>query len=133
MAIGDKAAAKGLQVFPSTQDRRLGFQNDNQRGDDIADTMTRLDTIEKQQRFVAGEIGDGTDGNGFVKFGHSLGKVPVVTLTGINKGTIPESLTYVVWSKTATQVTVIVYRHDGPAGGRPFVGNNVAFSYALFA
>lgn len=35
MAIGDTAAAAGLQVFPSSQDWRLGYQNDNQRGDDI--------------------------------------------------------------------------------------------------
>ena len=39
MAIGDKASAKGLQVFPQTQDLRLGYQNDNQRGDDIADEI----------------------------------------------------------------------------------------------
>jgi len=36
MAIGDAAAAAGLQTWTAAQDRRLGFQNDNQRGDDIA-------------------------------------------------------------------------------------------------
>lgn len=36
MAIGDAAAAKGLATFPSTQDKRLGYQNDNQRGDELA-------------------------------------------------------------------------------------------------
>jgi hypothetical protein len=36
MAIGDAAAAAGLAVFASAQDKRLGYQNDNQRGDDIA-------------------------------------------------------------------------------------------------
>jgi hypothetical protein len=46
MAIGDLAKTKGLAVYPDTQDRRLGFQNDNQRGDDIAATMNRLDTVE---------------------------------------------------------------------------------------
>lgn len=47
MAIGDRAAAKGLKVYTSAQDRRLGFENDNQRGDEIADTMDRLDNVEK--------------------------------------------------------------------------------------
>lgn len=39
MAIGDKAAAKGLTVFAGTQDRRKGYENDNIRGDDIADVI----------------------------------------------------------------------------------------------
>ncbi|WP_223693797.1 hypothetical protein [Leifsonia poae] len=45
MAIGDKAASKGLAVFPSTQNHGLGYQNDNQRGDDIADV---IDLIERR-------------------------------------------------------------------------------------
>lgn len=40
MAIGDKAAAKGLQVFAPNQKVGLGFQNDNQRGDELADEIT---------------------------------------------------------------------------------------------
>jgi len=36
MAIGDAAAAAGLEVFPSSQDKRLGYQNDNKRGDELA-------------------------------------------------------------------------------------------------
>ena len=36
MAIGDAGAAKGMVIYASTQDRRLGYQNDNQRADDIA-------------------------------------------------------------------------------------------------
>ena len=39
MAIGDKAAAKGLTVYASSQAHNLGYQNDNQRGDDIADEI----------------------------------------------------------------------------------------------
>lgn len=39
MAIGDKAAAKGLQVWPDTQAHSNGFQNDNQRGDELADEI----------------------------------------------------------------------------------------------
>jgi len=36
MAIGDAGAAKGLLIYPSTQAHSLGYQNDNQRADDIA-------------------------------------------------------------------------------------------------
>lgn len=36
MAIGDAAAAAGLATFPSTQDKRLGYENDNKRGDELA-------------------------------------------------------------------------------------------------
>lgn len=39
MAIGDLAASAGLAVFAGTQDRRLGYQNDNQRGDELAAHM----------------------------------------------------------------------------------------------
>lgn len=40
MANGDKAAAAGLHVFTGTQDRRLGYDNDNIRGDELAEHMT---------------------------------------------------------------------------------------------
>lgn len=40
MATGDAAAAAGLQVFASTQDIRLGYDNDNVRGDELATHMT---------------------------------------------------------------------------------------------
>jgi hypothetical protein len=46
MAIGDLAASKGLATYTSAQASSLGYQNDNQRGDDIAATMLRLDTVE---------------------------------------------------------------------------------------
>jgi hypothetical protein len=46
MAIGDAGAAAGLIIYPNTQDIKLGFQNDNQRADDIAATMVRLKTLE---------------------------------------------------------------------------------------
>lgn len=36
MANGDAAAAAGLTVFLSTQDLRLGYDNDNVRGDELA-------------------------------------------------------------------------------------------------
>lgn len=40
MAVGDKAAAAGLAVFAATDDRRDGWQNDNVRGDELAEHMT---------------------------------------------------------------------------------------------
>jgi hypothetical protein len=40
MAVGDAAAAAGLTTWSSTSDPRLGYQYDNQRGDDIANEMT---------------------------------------------------------------------------------------------
>lgn len=40
MAVGDKAAAKGLVVYAATQDLKQGYNNDNQRGDELADEMT---------------------------------------------------------------------------------------------
>lgn len=39
MAIGDKAAAKGLATYPETQDHSKGYENDNQRGDELADEI----------------------------------------------------------------------------------------------
>ncbi|QQD75107.1 hypothetical protein I8920_09520 [Curtobacterium sp. YC1] len=46
MAIGDAAAAAGLATWTSTQDRRLGYQNDNQRGDELAAALARIKTLE---------------------------------------------------------------------------------------
>jgi hypothetical protein len=42
MANGDAAAAAGLAVFASTQDRRQGYDNDNIRGDEIAAVIAQL-------------------------------------------------------------------------------------------
>lgn len=46
MAIGDKAAAAGLTTYTSTQDRRLGYENDNRNADYIAEDRARLTTLE---------------------------------------------------------------------------------------
>lgn len=40
MATGDKAAAAGLAVFPAIGDVRMGYDNDNVRGDELAEHMT---------------------------------------------------------------------------------------------
>jgi len=39
MATGDAAAAKGLRVVPATKDLRLGYDDINQRGDELAAEM----------------------------------------------------------------------------------------------
>lgn len=39
MATGDKAAAKGLLVVAATDDKRLGYDNINKRGDELADEI----------------------------------------------------------------------------------------------
>lgn len=39
MAIGDDGVIVGLTKYAATQDKRLGYQNDNQRADDIAAIM----------------------------------------------------------------------------------------------
>lgn len=55
MAIGDLAALAGLAVYNETQDRRLGYQNDNQRGDEIAEAMqgwTNLDGLMNSPFFL---------------------------------------------------------------------------------
>lgn len=62
MAIGDLAAAAGLTVYPSTQDKRLGYQNDNQRGDDIAKVMT--DYLKKDLSNIGGTVPINKGGTG---------------------------------------------------------------------
>ncbi len=59
MAVGDKAAAKGLAVYASTQDKRLGYNNDNQRGDELADEIdarAAADTALSTSKFDAAKI-----------------------------------------------------------------------------
>jgi hypothetical protein len=50
MAIGDKASAKGLVVYPATQSHSKGNENDNQRGDDIADEIDARTTADNDLR-----------------------------------------------------------------------------------
>jgi hypothetical protein len=46
VAIGDKAAAAGLAVYSSEQQSSKGYENDNQRGDELADLMGRTAVVE---------------------------------------------------------------------------------------
>ena len=39
MATGDKAAAKGLRVVPASKDLKLGYDDINKRGDELADEI----------------------------------------------------------------------------------------------
>jgi hypothetical protein len=48
MAVGDKAAAAGLTTYSASQDRRLGYENDNRNADYIAGLMDRLKALETQ-------------------------------------------------------------------------------------
>lgn len=45
MAIGDAAAAAGLEVVPATQDIRLGYLRINQKGDEIAANKTVVTSL----------------------------------------------------------------------------------------
>lgn len=49
MATGDKAAAKGLRVVPATKDLKVGYDDINARGDELADEIdarTAGDTLK---------------------------------------------------------------------------------------
>lgn len=48
MAIGDAAGAKGLKVYSASDLVTLGYQQNNQRGDEIAAVMARADKLETQ-------------------------------------------------------------------------------------
>lgn len=39
MATGDKAAAKGLRVVAASKDLKLGYDDINKRGDELADEI----------------------------------------------------------------------------------------------
>jgi hypothetical protein len=65
MANGDTAASHGLAVWPGTQDRRLGYDDLNIRGDEIAAVMDSValkldaDKVLVQQA-DPGDVPDGT-------------------------------------------------------------------------
>ncbi|MCU1439999.1 MAG: hypothetical protein JWP85_996 [Rhodoglobus sp.] len=59
MAIGDAAAAAGLEVVPSTQDLKQGYARINQKGDELAAEMTAraaADTALGTSKFDAAKI-----------------------------------------------------------------------------
>lgn len=77
MAIGDLAALAGLAVYNETQDRRLGYQNDNQRGDEIAAAMQGWSNL------------DGSMELGFFLLQWGIGKI-----TGTSAATIFEDVAF---------------------------------------
>lgn len=52
MATGDDAAAKGLRVIPASKDIRLGYDDINKRGDELAQE------IDDREAAVAAETAD---------------------------------------------------------------------------
>jgi hypothetical protein len=69
MAAGDKAAAKGWKTYSGNQDRREGWQNDNETLDRLADEEdarkladgTKLDAAKVRiQKADPGSVPDGT-------------------------------------------------------------------------
>lgn len=55
MAIGDLGASFGLTVYPDTQDVALGYQNSNQRADDIAVQIRRI-TVQNSTPSGSGHV-----------------------------------------------------------------------------
>jgi hypothetical protein len=68
MAIGDKAAAKGLAVYTGSQDRRRGFENDNQRGDELADEIDARVAGDARLRIQQADPGNVPDGTVWVSW-----------------------------------------------------------------
>ncbi|RPE75194.1 MULTISPECIES: hypothetical protein [unclassified Frondihabitans] len=113
MAIGDKAAAAGLAVYASTQDRKLGYQNDNQRGDDIADVMQDVTALQKRMRLDGGFVNEQTSNSGRIRVGHGLGVVPKgITVTTAANGQYPEAQHEVIAERNSDSFIVVCYRSD---------------------
>lgn len=69
MATGDAAAAKGLNVVPASKDLKLGYDDINLRGDELAaeiDARAAADALKldlsklKVQQTDPGAVADGT-------------------------------------------------------------------------
>ncbi|GAA0959170.1 hypothetical protein [Frigoribacterium faeni] len=132
MAIGDAAAAAGLATYTSNQDIRLGYENDNRRGDEIAAVMARTTRVENRNIVNAGLSSAQTDGSGTISVAHGLGVIPKgVTVSVVTGSTIPEHLTAVVvnGSISRTNFAFRVYRHDDGRNGQAFTGNTVQFTW----
>lgn len=75
MAAGDKAAAKGWKTYPGNQDRRQGYQNDNEVLDRVADEEDARKAADADlmprsrilvQKADPGNVADGTVWIGWV-------------------------------------------------------------------
>jgi hypothetical protein len=83
MATGDLAASKGLKVFAATQDRRLGYDNDNQRGDDVAAVMIRADKLESSAKNPTVVQEAAVNGGSIGIGGGTLGATGTLALTAL--------------------------------------------------
>lgn len=133
MAIGDKGAAAGLQIYPSSQDRRLGYQNDNQRADDIADVMTDVTALQKRMQVDAGFVNEQTSNLGRIRVSHGLGVIPKgIVVTTAPNGQYPEAQHETVGERTTDSFVVTCYRSD--VKDIPLIQNRgAAFFWAAFA
>lgn len=115
MAIGDAAAAAGLATYASTQDRRLGYQNDNQNADYIAADRARLTKLEAQTigvpKFSVAKSSNGQSLNGSVP---TILSSSAFTTPVINRGgwgwtggalTVPKTGVYTVVASLKLQPT----------------------------
>lgn len=115
MAIGDLAAAAGLDVWTSAQDLNLGYQNDNQRGDDIALVMSRTSLLELGAAVSVTVFGTNWSAvTGFPPYCIKVG--PMVYLFGAVKLSGSGSYSDMFTIPTAMQP---------PTGGARFIGNAI--------
>jgi len=83
MAIGDDAAAAGLAVYAATQDLRKGYENDNQRGDEIAHEITnRAAAITAATTALNAAIAAGLATKANLAHTHGIGDIGGGTWTG---------------------------------------------------
>lgn len=129
MAIGDAAAAAGLTTYASTQDRRLGYQNDNQNADYIAADRARLTKLEAQTIGVPKfSVAKSSNGQSFA------GSVPTILTSSafgtpiLNKGGFGWSGGALTVPKTGiyTVVTTIKYEPNDFYNGYIGVTKNVS-------
>ena len=122
MATGDAAAAAGLAVFPPTQDLRLGYDNDNKRGDELANHMTNGGHPFSK---ITGQVQSGQIANGAVT-GPKLAKRYATGYTDLVNGGIG-SVTFNT-GLTGPQMVTLTPLHYDPTGG-PSAGSGVIAPY----
>ena len=122
MATGDAAAAAGLAVFPPTQDLRLGYDNDNKRGDELANHMTNgTHPFNK----ITGTLQTNQIANGAVT-GAKLAKRYATGYTGL-VNTIGDTIVFNT-GLTGPQLVTLTPLHYDPTGG-PTTGGGVIAPY----
>lgn len=84
MAVGDAASAAGLSTVAPTDDRRIGYEDINRRGDELADHITdgthdwskitdkpSTSTLDGRDIFVSNSAptsGDGSNGDIWLEY-----------------------------------------------------------------